>query len=449
MPLKYYMVTLGCPKNTVDSNQMSGFLLREGFLPTKDLAEAQIIIINTCGFIEEAKRESIETILEMSQWKEKGNLEYLVVVGCLVQKYADELSKELPEIDLFLGTGDIDKLPLYIKELSNGNRIKVVSNPDNYLFCDDLPILDMEIKHYAYIKIAEGCDNSCTYCVIPQMRGHYRSRTMESILKEVNDLVKIGVKEIILVAQDTTLYGLDLYGEYKLPELLRCLASIEELHWIKILYCYPDFINDELIRTIKTEDKVCSYIDLPLQHISDDVLKAMGRAMTKEQITQLLCKIKNEIPEVVIRTTFILGFPGETQEHILELERFLKDMQLDRAGFFTYSREPDTIAASLPNQIEESEKFKRQAQLISVQEDIMYEKLAVKIGQSVEIIVDGPSQDSHNYWEGRTYGDAPEIDCVVYFCPNKNTKIGDFLYIKVTHSQEFALIGEITDEPGQ
>ncbi|MBZ4653246.1 MAG: ribosomal protein methylthiotransferase [Peptococcaceae bacterium] len=443
------IVTLGCPKNTVDSEQILGQLFRHGHQPVDDPSKAEVIVINTCGFIESAKRESIETILELAQQKIEGKCQYLIVTGCLVQKYADELKAELPEVDLFLGTGDIHLLPQLLASLKPGVRIAQVGDPDNYLFDDEIPLVPGHIKHYAYVKIAEGCNNCCTYCVIPSMRGKYRSRSLESIVHEVSKLTENGVKEAILVAQDITLYGYDKYGRYMLPALLQELVKLKNLQWIRLLYCYPNRLTDELLLTIKKEHKICRYLDIPLQHISDSVLKAMGRPMGKQDTIDLLKKIRKLLPGVTLRSTFIIGFPGESEEDFAQLLAFLEDMQFERAGFFTYSPEPGTKAAGLPLQIPEEVKELRLQQALAVQEKILAAKQAQQVGMIIPVIVDGPSPEYEGLWEGRTQGDAPEIDGVVYIKPAPNLRQGDIINIKITHSQDFALMGEVNDEPGQ
>jgi len=440
------IVTLGCPKNLVDSRQIKGYLIKEGYSLVDDVSEARVIIVNTCGFIEDAKRESIETIIEMLQYKENGTCKYLVVAGCLAQKYVDELTREIPEIDAIVGTGDIPIIPKVLSGLDFKQQVNYVGNPNSFLYNLDLPQMPSETEHYAYLKIAEGCDNACSYCVIPAMRGSYRSRKMEEIIQEANNLVKQGIKEIILIAQDTTLYGYDLYGKLELPNLLQELARIEGIRWIRILYSYPNNITDELLYTIKKEKKICSYLDIPLQHISDSVLGSMGRPMTRKETENLILRIRRIIPEIILRSTFIIGFPGETKEDFAELLSFINKTKFERAGFFAYSREPGTRAAILDRQVSTKEKERRLENITTLQKEILSVTQASKIGQEVLILVDGPSNDYEGLWEGRTEGDAPEIDGVVYFESKPGLLIGDFVYVKITHSQEFALVGEIKNE---
>lgn len=443
------IVTLGCPKNTVDSEQMQGYLYKEGYQLTSESSQAEIIIINTCGFVEEAKRESIETIIDYTRWKEAGSCKYLVVTGCLVQKYATELAQEIPEVDLFLGTGDVPALPELLRSLQPGGHTARVSNPANYLFDEEVAHVPEHVKHYAYLKIAEGCDNCCSYCVIPSLRGPYRSRTIEAILREAKELAALGTKELILVAQDTTLYGVDLYGEYKLSFLLRELAQIIGIEWIRLLYCYPNHLTDELLATIRDEQKVCAYLDIPLQHISDPILQAMGRQITGQETVKLLQKIRSIIPEITLRSTFIVGFPGESKADFQQLLKFIQETRFDRVGFFAYSPEPDTTAAHMPKQIRASEKRIRVLEAEAVQAAILADKQSNLVSHTLTVLVDGASEDYEGLWEGRTQGDAPEIDGVVYFKPGLSTKPGDFINVRITHSQEYALVGEISDESSQ
>jgi ribosomal protein S12 methylthiotransferase len=451
----FKIITLGCAKNSVDSEQIQGLLRNKGLIAVEDLALAEIILLNTCGFIESAKQESIDTILELAQYKKIGACKYLIMVGCLVQKYAHELREALPEVDMFLGTGDILKIPDLLasltkdgsnNELNKKGSVLRITKPENYLYDDGVKRDYSQIRSYAYVKIAEGCNNCCTYCVIPQLKGRYRSRTIESIVDEVKGLVDSGVKEIILIAQDTTYFGMELAGRYLLPQLLRELVKIPQLRWLRLHYCYPEHITAELLQTIKDEEKICKYLDLPLQHISDPILRAMGRSMGKAQIFNLIKKVREFIPNIILRTTFIVGFPGETHEQLNELLAFLQEIKFDRAGFFAYSKEPDTPAALLPKQINMQEKQRRLDKAMQLQDEILTTKQAQLINKLVEIIVDGVSFDYEGLWEGRTRGDSPEIDGVVYFKPGSKTKLGDIIKIKITHSENYALMGEICDE---
>lgn len=446
MPFSVKIITLGCPKNSVDSRQMQGYLIQAGYQPIEDISLADIIIINTCGFIEDAKRESIQEIINALQWKKEGACKKVVVAGCLAQKYAEELSRDIPEVDAIIGTADIPLLPEILNRAKNKGPLACIGDPNAFLYNMDLPPIRPETGHYAYLKIAEGCDNRCSYCVIPQMRGSYRSRPPEDILKEASVLASQGVKEIILVAQDTTLYGTDLSKKQLLPHLLKELTKIADLRWIRMLYSYPAHITNELLYTIKNEEKICSYLDIPLQHISDRVLRRMGRPASRAQIENLFHRIRQIIPEVMLRSTFIVGFPGETQEDFAELLLFLEKMQFDRAGFFTYSREPGTLAAGLSQQISKKEKIRRKETAVALQNEILAAKQSGNIGKNLVVMVDGPSEDYTGLWEGRTQGDAPEIDGVVYFRHQQGIKPGNLVVFRATHSQEYALMGEILNE---
>jgi len=451
----FKIITLGCAKNSVDSEQIHGLLRNKGFIPAEDVARAEIILLNTCGFIESAKQESIDTILELARYKKNGACKYLIMVGCLVQKYANELKESLPEVDMFLGTGDIMEFPDLLTSLKNNGLNKElnkegpacrITRPENYLYDDGVKRDYTLARSYAYVKIAEGCNNCCTYCVIPQLKGRYRSRTIESIVDEVKELVDNGVKEIILIAQDTTYFGMEYSGRYLLPQLLRELVKIPQLRWLRLHYCYPEHITNELLQTIRDEEKICKYLDLPVQHISDPILRAMGRSMGKAQILNLIKKVRELIPSIILRSTFIVGFPGETREQFNELLAFLQEVKFDRAGFFAYSKEPDTPAALLPRQISMQEKQRRLEKAIQLQDEILANKQAQLLNKQVEIIVDGASFDYEGLWEGRTRGDSPEIDGAVYFKPKSKTKLGDIIKIKITHSENYALMGEINDE---
>ena len=455
----FKIMTLGCAKNSVDSEQIYGLLRNNGFIPVEDFAHAEMILLNTCGFIESAKQESIDTILELARYKKTGACKYLIMVGCLVQKYAHELKNSLPEVDMFLGTGDLMELPILLtslkqnglnrklnKELNKEEPVLKITRPENYLYDDDVKRDYTQERAYAYVKIAEGCNNYCTYCVIPQLKGRYRSRTIESIVDEVKGLVENGVKEIILIAQDTTYFGMESAGRSLLPQLLWELVKIPQLRWLRLHYCYPKHITEELLKTIKDEDKICKYLDLPLQHISDPILKAMGRSMGKAQIFNLIKRVRELIPNIILRSTFIVGFPGETREQFSELLAFLQEVKFDRVGFFAYSKEPDTPAALLAGQVSMQEKQRRREKAMQLQDQILASKQAQLLNKKVEIIVDGASLDYEGLWEGRTRGDSPEIDGVVYFKPTPKIKSGDIIMIIITHSENYALMGEINNE---
>ena len=450
MSYNFFIETLGCPKNIADSLCIKGALNLEGNFFTDDLSSADIVIVNTCGFIEAAKKESIDLIIKFIDWKNKAPNRLLVIAGCLAQKYSTELYQDIPEADLIIGTGDLPVLARAIDKLRQGvDRLCLVGQPEDFLYNNEWVKASGYGEHRAYLKIAEGCNNKCTYCVIPEMRGSYRSRGIEEILAEAAWLSANGTKEIILVAQDTTLYGMDIYNELVLPDLLRNLCLIDDIEWIRLLYTYPANITDDLLDVIATEEKVCPYLDIPLQHISDPILKKMGRNMSSKEIKTLISKIKSLIPYITLRTTFIVGFPGESQADFDFLLDFVQEAKFDRAGFFAYSKEPGTKAAKMKNQIPIKTKIKRLQAAEKLQYSILTEKQNEMIGQIVQVIVDGPSPDNGLLWEGRTKKDAPDIDCVVYFNPTEKISVGQFLKVKITHTQDFALIGEIINEFGK
>lgn len=437
------LVSLGCDKNRVDSEIMLSKLSKEGYNIVNDEKKADIIIINTCGFINSAKEESIDTILEMAENKKKGRCKSLIVTGCMAERYKDELIKEIPEIDAVLGTGNYYEICDIVHKTLNNERAIVKTNNLNYNFNYEERILTTP-NHYAYIKIAEGCSNRCSYCIIPKIRGNYRSRDMESIVKEATELSKRGVKEIILVAQDSTMYGVDIYGKKMLPELLKKLDKINEIEWIRIMYCYPERITDDLIKTIAESKKICHYFDIPIQHISNKILKKMNRASTKEDIINIIDKIRTNIPDAVIRTSIIVGFPGETIEDFNELKDFLLTYKLDRVGVFVYSREEDTIAADLPNQIDEETKNERKDILMKIQSKISLEKNKSQIGKIVDVIIDGKIE---NKYFGRTSFDAPEIDQQVYITTrDEKIDVGKIIKSKIIKAYNYDLIGVVYDE---
>ncbi|MFT9498297.1 30S ribosomal protein S12 methylthiotransferase RimO, partial [Anaerosolibacter sp.] len=369
MSLKVSVESLGCAKNLVDSEIMMGLLDKYSYQLTDQKEIADIIIVNTCGFIEAAKQESIDTIIELGKFKEEGNCKILVVAGCLGERYSDELLEELPEVDAIIGTGNYPEIIQIIDEALRGNRISK-SGDMNIKISEDLPRLLATPKYSAYLKIADGCDNCCTYCIIPKLRGSYRSRDIESIINEAQTMVNNGVKELILIAQDTTRYGIDLYGEYRLTQLLSQLCTIDDLQWIRILYCYPDEINEELINIIAREEKICKYLDMPIQHCNNEVLKRMNRKTTKEHIMNVIERLRKKIPDISLRTSLIVGFPGETNEQFEELVSFVKEMEFDKLGVFTYSQEEDTPAAKLKDQLDESIKEIRRDEIMLIQKDI-------------------------------------------------------------------------------
>lgn len=434
-------ISLGCDKNLVDSEVMLGLLDKKGYLIVDSEEDADIIVVNTCCFIHDAKEESIQTILEMAEYKKEGKLKALIVTGCLAQRYQQEIIDEIPEVDAVLGTTSYDHIVEAVEETLAGNGHVVLED------VDALP--DVKEKrlvttggHYAYMKIAEGCDKHCTYCIIPKLRGNYRSVPMEKLLAEAKALADQGVKELILVAQETTVYGKDLYGEKSLHKLLRELCKISKIQWIRILYCYPEEIYDELIQTIKEENKVCHYLDLPIQHASDAVLKRMGRKTSKAQLVEIIEKLRKEIPDISLRTTLITGFPGETQEQHEELKDFVDEMEFDRLGVFTYSPEEDTPAATMTEQIPEEVKEDRQAELMELQQEIAFDLAEDMVGREVLVMIEGKVADENAY-VGRTYKDAPNVDGLIFINTDEELMSGDFARVRVTGALEYDLIGEL------
>ena len=434
-------VSLGCDKNLVDTEVMLGLLASRGHQMVDSEEIADVIVINTCCFIHDAKEESIQTILEMAEYKKAGSCKALIVTGCLAQRYKQEIIDEIEEVDAVLGTTSYDKIVEAIDEALAGHTSVEMTD------IDALPLVESKRLvttggHFAYLKIAEGCDKHCTYCIIPKIRGNFRCVPIERLLKEAEDLVAQGVKEIILVAQETTLYGKDLYGEKSLHKLLRELCKISGLRWIRILYCYPEEITDELIQVIKEEDKICNYLDLPIQHASDGILKRMGRRTSKEQLVEIIGKLRKEIPDIAIRTTLITGFPGETQEQHEELMEFVDEMEFDRLGVFTYSPEEDTPAAVMPDQIPEDVKEDRQAELMELQQEIAFDLAEEMIGREVLVMIEGKVADENAY-VGRTYKDAPNVDGLIFVESEKELMSGDFARVRITGALEYDLMGEI------
>ncbi|MCI6534925.1 30S ribosomal protein S12 methylthiotransferase RimO [Blautia obeum] len=434
-------ISLGCDKNLVDSEVMLGLLDAKGYQMVDDETLADVIVINTCCFIHDAKEESIQTILEMAQYKTEGRLKALIVTGCLAQRYQKEILEEIPEVDAVLGTTSYDRIVETVEEALAGNGHLELED------VDALPLVDVKRLvttggHYAYLKIAEGCDKHCTYCIIPKIRGNYRSIPMERLLKEAEELAEQGVKELILVAQETTLYGKDLYGEKSLSKLLRELCKINGIRWIRLLYCYPEEIDDALIQVMKEEKKICHYLDLPIQHANDTILKRMGRRTSKQQLEKIVKKLRQEIPDIALRTTLITGFPGETQEQHEELMEFVDEMEFDRLGVFTYSPEEDTKAAEMSDQIPEEVKQERQAELMELQQDIVFDQAEDMIGQEVLVMIEGKVADENAY-VGRTYKDAPNVDGLIFINTDEELMSGDFAKVKVTGALEYDLIGEL------
>ena len=434
-------ISLGCDKNLVDTEVMLGLLASKGHQMVNDEMEADVIVINTCCFIHDAKEESIQNILEMAELKKEGRLKALIVTGCLAQRYKEEIIEEIPEVDAVLGTTSYDKILEAVDEALEGRHCVEMTD------IDALPLVQSNRLvttggHFAYLKIAEGCDKHCTYCIIPKIRGNFRSVPMERLLKEAEGLAEQGVKELILVAQETTLYGKDIYGEKSLHKLLKELCKVSGIQWIRILYCYPEEITDELIQVMKEEKKICHYLDLPIQHASDEILKRMGRRTSKAQLKEIIGKLREEIPDITLRTTLITGFPGETKEQHEELMEFVDEMEFDRLGVFTYSPEEDTPAALMDNQIEEEVKEDRQAELMELQQDIAFDLAEDMIGKEVLVLIEGKVADENAY-VGRTYKDAPNVDGLIFVNTEEELMSGDFAKVRVTGALEYDLIGEI------
>lgn len=442
--MKILFISLGCDKNLVDTEKMLGLLVSKGYEMTDDETQADIIVVNTCCFIHDAKQESVDSILEMAEYKKSGQVKALIVTGCLAQRYREEIMKEIPEVDAVLGTTAYDRIL---------DAIDAALAEKKLLKMEDLKFLpNVRAKrqvttggHYAYLKIAEGCDRHCTYCIIPKIRGAYRSIPMEELCAEARELAEQGVKELILVAQETTLYGVDLYGKKSLPKLLHKLCEISGLRWIRILYCYPEEITEELITVMKEEPKICHYLDLPIQHASDEILKRMGRRTTKQELKKIIAKLRKEIPDICLRTTLITGFPGETEEQHEELMEFVDEMEFDRLGVFTYSPEEDTPAAEMPGQIDEEVKKERQAELMELQQEIAFEQAELMAGREVLVLIEGKLADEPAY-VGRTYKDAPNVDGFIFVETGEVLQTGDFARVRVTGATEYDLIGGLSNE---
>ena len=442
--MNIFFVSLGCDKNLVDSEEMLGALTSGGYRITDDESKADVIIVNTCCFIHDAKEESIQTILEMASYKEHGNCKALIVTGCLAQRYKEEITQEIPEVDAVLGTNSQDSILEAVSKALEGKVTHIFTPLEGI---PDLPGKRIMTTggYYEYLKIAEGCDKHCTYCIIPSIRGSYRSVPMEKLISQAEELAEQGVKELILVAQETTLYGKDLYGEKSLHLLLKKLCQIPGIYWIRILYCYPEEIYPELIDTIRTEKKICHYLDLPIQHASDRILKKMGRRTTKQQLKDIVGELRRNIPDIMLRTTLITGFPGETAEDHEELMEFVNEMEFERLGVFTYSPEENTPAALMENQIEEEVKENRKEELMELQQEISLDNGEKLIGKTLTVMVEGKVADENAY-VGRTYGDAPGIDGYIFINTGELLMSGDFVRVKVTGALEYDLIGEIEDE---
>lgn len=442
--MKILFISLGCDKNLVDSEVMLGLLASRGYEMIDDEQEADIIVVNTCCFIHDAKQESVDNILEMAEYKKTGKLKALIVTGCLAERYRQEIIDEIPEVDAVLGTTAYDKILDAVDEALEGKHFLEMED------LQALPVVDTKRQittggHFAYMKIAEGCDKHCTYCIIPKIRGTYRSVPMEQLIKEAEELAAQGVKELILVAQETTLYGKDLYGEKSLHKLLKELCKVSGIQWIRILYCYPEEITDELIQVIKEEPKICHYLDLPIQHANDEILKRMGRRTSKQELIDIVTKLRKEIPDICLRTTLITGFPGETEEQHQELVEFVDEMEFDRLGVFTYSPEEDTPAATMPDQIEEEVKLERQAELMELQQEIAFDTAENMIGREMLVMIEGKIVDEPAY-VGRTYRDAPKVDGLIFVETGELLMSGDFAKVTVTGAEEYDLIGGLTNE---
>lgn len=442
--MKILFISLGCDKNLVDSEVMLGLLASRGYEMIDDEQEADIIVVNTCCFIHDAKQESVDNILEMAEYKKTGKLKALIVTGCLAERYRQEIIDEIPEVDAVLGTTAYDKILDAVDEALEGKHFLEMED------LQALPVVDTKRQittggHFAYMKIAEGCDKHCTYCIIPKIRGTYRSVPMEQLIKDAEELAAQGVKELILVAQETTLYGKDLYGEKSLHKLLKELCKVSGIQWIRILYCYPEEITDELIQVIKEEPKICHYLDLPIQHANDEILKRMGRRTSKQELIDIVTKLRKEIPDICLRTTLITGFPGETEEQHQELVEFVDEMEFDRLGVFTYSPEEDTPAATMPDQIDEEVKLERQAELMELQQEIAFDTAENMIGREMLVMIEGKIADEPAY-VGRTYRDAPKVDGLIFVETGELLMSGDFAKVTVTGAEEYDLIGGLTNE---
>lgn len=444
MEKKVLFISLGCDKNLVDSEQMLGLLSRGGYTFTDDEREAEAVVINTCCFINDAKQESINTILEMAELRKNGNVKALIVAGCLAQRYQEEIQKEITEVDAVIGTTAIDEVVNALDGVFQGTKKNYYGSLDRKPFTGMHRVMTTG-GHYAYLKIAEGCDKHCTYCIIPKVRGGYRSVPMESLLKEAQSLADQGVKELILVAQETTRYGVDLYGHKALPELLRKLCEIDGLYWIRLLYCYPEEIDEDLIQTIKREKKICHYLDLPIQHASDRILKQMGRRTNRQELLKIVRHLREEIPDICLRTTLITGFPGETGEDHEILLHFVEEMEFDRLGVFLYSQEEDTPAADMADQVPEKVKEKRYEELMALQQEIAFTAAADMDGRVVTAMIEGQVANEDAY-VARTYKDAPDVDGFLFVNTDRELMTGDFVKVRITGSYEYDLIGELEDE---
>jgi ribosomal protein S12 methylthiotransferase len=441
---KVFIETLGCPKNQIDSEMMLGILSQHNYDIAESPEYADVIIINTCGFIESAKEESVLTIVEFLEYK-KEKCSTFIVAGCLVERYVDDLKIELPEVDIFIGTTKFPKIAEAIKDYESGHEIQVDVGDIDILIPENLPRIKTTPNYTAYLKISEGCDNNCTYCIIPQLRGKYRSRAFEDIIEEAKKLIASGAKEIIVIAQDTIRYGMDLYDHYRLPELLKTICELDGAKWVRLMYAYPDEINDELIQVYKEEDKLVKYIDMPIQHASNSVLKRMNRKTSQEQIRDVVTRFRKSVPEMVIRTTLIVGFPGETDEEFQDLYNFIEEIKFERLGVFTYSQQDGTPAARMKDQVDEDVKVARQESILQLQQGIAHNYHSTYYDKTIEVLVEEKVEDESVYM-GRASFDAPEIDGLVYINTKKDLKIGSIVEVVITDFLEYDLIGGLKDE---
>ncbi len=444
---KICFVSLGCDKNLVDSEIMLGLCRDAGFVLTDDETEADVAVVNTCCFIHDAKEESIQTLLELGQLKAEGHLKVLVACGCLAQRYAKEMREEIPEVDALVGTTAFDRIVPVIRQALEGSRAEAIAD------LKQLPVPEVRRVnttggYTSYLKIADGCDKHCTYCIIPKIRGDFRSVPMEHLLKEAEELARGGVTELILVAQETTVYGTDLYGRKMLPELLRGLCRIDGLHWIRILYAYPEEVTDELIEVMAEEDKICHYIDLPIQHASDSILRRMARRTNQEELREIVGKLREAMPDIAIRTTLITGFPGETQEDFEELYRFVNEMEFDRLGVFPYSAEENTPAATMPDQIPEEVKTSRRDEIMELQQEIAFEAAEAMIGRELEVLIEGKLPEEDVYL-GRSYKDAPGVDGYVFVECDHELLSGQYVRAKIYEAKDYDLMAVIAEEENE
>ncbi|MDD6214158.1 MAG: 30S ribosomal protein S12 methylthiotransferase RimO [Firmicutes bacterium] len=438
--MKIGMVSLGCPKNQTDAETMLGILSEKGHEIVQNPQEAEVIVVNTCGFIDPAKQESIDAILEMSEYKKSGKCRILIATGCLAERYHEEIKEQLPEVDAVVGAGDFDKIAEVIEKADKGGYVSLWGH-QNCDIAENLPRILTTPSYVAYLKIADGCDNNCTYCAIPMIRGHFRSRKIEDIVSEAEELAKSGVKELILIAQDTTRYGVDIYGEFSLDRLLVRLCKVDGIRWIRVHYYYTEAITESLIDVMAKNEKICHYIDMPIQHINNDILRRMARRTNKDEIVGKIAMIREKMPDAVIRTSIIVGFPGETEEQFCELCEFIEEARMDRVGVFAYSREENTPAAGFDGQIDEETKNDRRDRLMAIQQQISLEKNKEKIGSTIEVLCEGYDECSYMYF-GRSYADSIGVDSTVYFAAEDEVEVGTFVKVEILDADEYDLTGK-------